>query len=1039
MKYRIVSLFSIVFGTFLLIVVAAARFAFYVSTISFNTNGAAPIQSIQIEAGDALELPSPTREGYTFGGWYLDTELERSANFLVLSNQDRTLYAYWIPNTYTVTFDSNGGSDVESVTNTFDSEFLAPTQPTLEGYDFAGWFTDDETFLESFTFGTHPLDTDLFAKWTATVYDITYNLNGGMLAVGEQTSYTVEDDLVVFNDPTRVGYTFEGWYDNSAFDGDVYVAINPNRMEDLSLFAKWTVNQYTITFDELGGSQVDNITQDFLTIVTAPTAPTKTGYTFIGWSRNGEPYSFSIMPVDGADLVAIWEVNSYTITLNVNGGTGITDTTLDFDYDASISLTNPTRTGYTFDGWSDGDNDWTTGDDMPDNDLSLTAQWSIVNYSITYAMDFGFNDGDNPTTYTVLDNVTFDNPTKPGHTFNGWFSDGAFTQPITSIATGSTGNKNVYAKWTINTYTIDLDVNGGDAISPTSLTVNFASTLALPTPVREGFDFDGWETAEGVGYGNGNIMPANDLELIAQWEVKTYDVVYYTFEADITNPNKLPATVEYELGETVTEQSVTNPGYIFNGWFNAADDSAFVFGFNMTDIAEPYILYGKWTAIVYTVTYNLQDDDDAPAELPEDIPTEFTVEDPTIPLGDPTRPGYTFGGWKNDGNVITSAIGGGTIIENITLTATWELVRYDITYEMDGGNNDFDNPRDFNVEETYTLIDPYKEGYTFTGWIDPNENPVTEIALGTSGDLTLTATWVINRYTFTYRSFTGQTVTTFNNKEYGSELGMSEPTRRGYTFNGWEDMATGATYYAESTMPDNALDLIGTWTINDYSVAYDFNEGTSVASFDYDYTVLESISIPSPTRTGWVFVGWDTADDGTANHTPISGTTTIAIGTYAEDLSLKAVWTQNIYTLSYNSDGGNAISSTTFTFSQNLDGTYFPTPIKAGETFTGWFDDDGRRWATGLAYENVGPNNNLALTARWATYPASITFEPDNGENSYTKSAYPGSLVEIGFTPYKEGYRFVGWKDLDTGIFYTATSIMPDKELVLTAQWELRD
>jgi uncharacterized repeat protein (TIGR02543 family) len=1037
MKYRIVSLLSIIFGTFLLIVVAAARFAFYVSTISFEMSGATPIQSIQIEAGDTLELPSPTREGYTFGGWYLDDAYERSANLLVLNNQDRTLYAYWLPNLYTVTFDSNGGSDVESVTQTFDSAFPAPAQPTLEGYDFNGWFTDDETFLEAFNFGLMPLDTDLFAKWTATVYDITYTLNGGVLAEGTTLSYTVEDDLVEFNEPTRLGYTFEGWYDNSAFDGDDYVAINPNRMEDLQLFAKWTINQYTITFDELGGSQVDNMTQDFASVVIAPTAPTKTGYTFLGWSLNGQPFTFSTMPVDGADLAAIWEVNSYTITLNANGGTGITDTTLEFDYDASISLTNPTRLGYSFGGWSDGDNTWSSDDDMPDNDLSLIAQWDLINYSITYAMDFGFNDNANPSTYTVLDSVTFVAPTKPGHTFNGWFSDGAFTQSITQIPVGSTGAKPIYAKWTINTYTITLDVNGGDAITPTSQIVNFASTLALPTPTRLGFDFDGWETAEGVSYGSGNIMPAFNIDLIAQWEVKTYDVIYFTFEADVTNPNKLPATVSYELGETVTEQSLSNPGYTFDGWFDSTTDVEFVFGFTMTDVSEPYTLYGKWTPIVYTVTYELADGgpgSEAPAVNPPTNPTTFTIED-TIPLVDPTRAGYTFGGWQSD-SVTVSNVGG--TITNITLTAQWTLVRYDITYEEDGGTNNFDNPRDYNVEETYDLLPAVKTGYTFGGWEDQDGNILTEITLGSSGDLTLTAQWTVNTHTFTYRSFTGQSVTTVNNKAYGTALGMTEPTRRGYTFNGWLDMNDEASYSATDTMPDNNLDLIGDWTINDYTIGYDLDSGTtSVSPSPTSYTVLDSISIPSPTRTGWVFVGWDKGTDDTADHTPTAGTTTISAGTYVEDLTLKAIWTQSIYTITYNSAGGSAVSNKTFTYTQALDGTYFPTPTKGIETFTGWYDADGRKWAVGASFSNIGPNNNLALTAGWTTQPNSITFEPDNGENSHSKSAYPGSLVEIGFTPYKEGYRFVGWLGQD-GLFYTATSIMPAGELILTAQWELR-
>jgi uncharacterized repeat protein (TIGR02543 family) len=596
------------------------------------------------------------------------------------------------------------------------------------------------------------------------------------------------------------------------------------------------------------------------------------------------------------------------------------------------------------------------------------------------------------------------------------------------------------AIWQVNSHTITLNVNGGTPISPTTLTVNYGSILSLPTPVREGYDFDGWETAEGVGYSNGSFMPPIDLALIAQWEIKTYDVIYYLFQQDIDDSNALPAaTVEYLLDDVVTERSYSNPGYDFVGWFDAADDEAFEFGFSMTDVSEPYIIYGKWIPIVYTVTYNLQDDEEAPATLPEDNPTKFTVEDPTLPIGDPVRPGYEFNGWRNDGNVITNSIGGGSTIENITLTATWELIRYDITYDTDGGTNNFDNPRDFNVEESFTLLPAVRTGYTFGGWKNQNNQTVTQITLGTSGDLTLTAQWTINKYTFTYQNFVGQSVTTVNNKEYGSELGMSEPTRRGYTFNGWEDTLTGGIYSSNSTMPDNDLNLIGSWTLNDYSVSYDLNQGTSAATFDYNFTVLESILIPSPIRTGWVFVGWDTADDGIANHTPIAGTTTIAIGAYAEDLNLKAVWTQNIYTLTYNSDGGSAVSPKTFTFSQTLNATYFPVPTKGTETFVGWFDSNGGRWSASSNVNNTGPNNNLTLTARWTTVPYSVTYDADNGENTYSTSIYPGSEVYIGFTPYREGYTFVGWKDLEDDIFYTSSSIMPTKNLTLTAQWEAND
>lgn len=1041
MKYRLVSLFSIMFGTFLLILVAAARFAFYVSTISFQTNGANPIASVQIQAGDTLELPSPTRVGYTFGGWFLDPEFQRSANVLVLSNQNKTLYAYWIANLYTLSFDSNGGSDVEAIIQTFDSALTAPTQPTLPGYDFAGWFLDDTTFNEPFFFETMPLSTTVYAKWTPTIYNITYVINGGVLAEGTTLSYTVEDDLVVFNDPIREGHTFDGWYDNNAFDGDVYVAINPNRMADLTLYAKWTVNQYTIIFDANGGSSVAPIIQDYGTVITAPGEPTKQGYTFLGWLNNGEVFTFTTMPVDGAYLVAAWEINSYNVTFDVNGGDPLTNGTESFDYDSTITLATPSRAGYQFTGWSDGNTTWETGDRMPDSNLSLTAQWTLINYPITYVMDFGFNDNANPSSYTILDaTITLIDPTKEGHTFLGWFTDAGFNNSITSIPQGSTGAFNIYAKWLINTYTVTLDVAEGDPLTQTSFTYTFASTLSLPTPTRLGFNFTGW-TSDNVTYGTGNLMPAKDLDLVAQWAVKTYDVKYYYIESDITS-GKLPvATIPYTLGETIIEEELTRNGYEFVQWIDASTGLPFEFGIVMTDISEPYLLYGEWELIIYNINYQLIDEDidsgdESEVTNPEDNPSTFTVEDPITPLVAPTRSGYTFLGWKSD-TVTVSTVGGSGTFTNITLTAQWQLIRYDITYNENGGINNFNNPRNFNVEETYQLLPAVRNGYTFDGWQNQNGVIMTEIPLGTSGSLTLTAQWTINKHTLRYRTLTGQSYTTVNNKEFGSPLGMSDPTRLGYTFTGWQDDASGAYYSTTDTMPDKNLDLTGTWDINTYSISYDLDNGTTAATpFTYNYTVIDAISIASPTRTGWVFVGWDKDNNGTADHTPSAGTTTISAGTYAEDLNFKAVWTQNIYTMTYDSSGGNDISDKTFTFSQQLDSTYFPTPVKTGETFIGWFDDQGRRWAVGIAYLNVGPNNNLNLTARWATFPRSITYDAANGEDTYTTTVYPGANVYIGFTPFKEGHTFIGWMDLDDGTYYTKDSIMPDKDLTLTAQWQ---
>lgn len=1039
MKYRFVSLLSILFGAFLMLVVAASQLVFFVSTIHFETFGTAVIPSLEVRAGEAYSLPEPTREGYTFGGWYLEEDFQTSANFMVLSNQDRTLYAKWVPNLYTVTFDSNGGTEIPSVSGYFDSVFNAPEQPEKSGYDFSGWFLDDQTFEEPFSFGKFPLDTTLYAKWVATIYSITYNLDGGTLGEGSPTSYTIEDDLIVFPDASKIGYTFEGWFANPNFTGSPIVAINPTRLENVTLYARFDVIQYTITFDSQGGTAVEDITADFGSLIEAPEEPTKRGHTFLGWLLDGEAFVFDTMPFEGADLVASWEVNKYTVTFDVNGGDPLADTTLEVDYDSVTDFGVPTRLGYQFDGWSTGDGIWDEGDRMIDSDFTLTAQWSIIVYSIDYVLNRGFDESENPDEYTVEDVVVFADPEREGHTFEGWFTEPEFTNEISQINAGSTGDLTLYAKWEIITYTVTLDVNdvhaegtgNADPLEVTEFQVVFAEELDLPTPVWEGMKFLGWEDEEGVKYSSGNLMPAKNLNLMGTWEVITYEVQYYRFQDQVTNPDSIPIIERFRLGEEVTEYVDPFPGYIFDGWFDTKTDELFVFGFNMTAITEPYVLYGKWTPITYTITYLLNAPEDE-VVMP-DNPTEFTMDDirenddSPLPLGEPTREGYDFGGWKDESEVGVGSIGspGDKII-----SASWILKNYTITYELEGGLFSGVATTSYNIESNFALPVPVRTGYNFDGWYDmTTETEVPAIVPGMSGDLTLTATWVIQSYNLTTIAYTGQTPVTVS-KEYDAQLGMATPTRRGYEFDGWRE--TSGTYWsADDSMPGRNLSLTGQWNLITYSISYNLNGGTGLGN-PTSYNVTQGVTFSvNPTRTGWAFAGWDKDGDDTAD---IVGS--FAVGAYAEDLNLTAVWTQNIYTLTYNSNGGSAVASKTFTYNQSLNSSYFPTPNRDGFIFTGWIDSSNRQWSTNAVHQNLGPNSNLTLNARWTPIYYSLYLEPDNGEGGYSVGSYgTGGAIYIGFRPYKAGYNFVGWKDLESGIFYVNGDPMPPKDMTLTAQW----
>ena len=887
MKYRLMSLASIIFGTMLLISFVADLVVFYDSLVIFDTRGAAEIEPLKVESGDTISLPSPERLGYTFGGWYLDEALESSASFLILSNEDRTLYAKWDPIPYTINFNVNGGSNVDSITDFFDEE-LDILSSERAGYNFAGWFEDDETFLIPFTSPTMTLDKTLFAKWIPIEYSVTYALDGGENNASNVFTYTIEDDLVNFLAPSKEGYTFVGWFEDSAFAGEPLNAINPTRLANIELFAKFNINAYTLTFDTRGGNSIERLEQDFETAVATPAEPTREGHTFVGWFADAEattPYTFTTMP---------------------------------------------------------------------------------------------------------------------------------------------TGNITVYANWTRNTYDISLDENGGSELSQTTFTYGFGDELDLPKPSLIGFSFVGWKASDtDVVYNNGNIMPAKNLSLIAQWEEKSYPVVYYIFEKDLDNPNVLPQTRGYKFGEVVTAAEIPNPGYIFNGWFDSVTKEAFTFGFEMPDTSEPYVIFGKWTAIIYTVTYNLNDGINSPNN-----PQEFTVED-SIPLEAPNREGFDFEGWDSE-SVTVSNVGG--TVSNLELTARWTLKEFDINYNLDGDTavNNFDNLRTYNIETAFTFLSPTRPGAIFKGWVNPENNqPITGIALGSSGTINIKATWEIVGYKLSVTSIPGQgpVVTTVGETE---AISLPTPTRIGYSFASWRE-ANQAVWTDGQAMPNRDLSLTAVWTLNTYNISYDGN-GIPVlpGNLPSTYNYTTNVSMTKPTRVGWTFLGWDFNGDDLHDFTD-----GFSSGTYAQNLSLKAIWTQLVHTITYDADGGVPVANKTFVYDQASSGLFAaPENREAlGYRFRGWFEG-GYNWSTNLGARKM-PNNSITVKANWELITYTITYDAGYEEalGTYSTTANVEMKVYIGFTPVRQGFIFDGWKGQD-GIIYTADTQMPPKNLDLVAQWK---
>ena len=284
-----------------------------------------------------------------------------------------------------------------------------------------------------------------------------YGERGGIYAkqIVQAGEKAIEPDV-----PSRQGYQFTDWYlDDTKYDFDTAVT------EDMTLTARWTANQYTITFDTDGGSAIEPITQDYGTQITAPADPTREGYTFIGWDK-AIP---ATMPAENLTITAQWTINQYTITFDTAGGSAIAPIApITQDYGTPITApADPTREGYTFAGW-----DKAIPATMPAENMTITAQWTINQYTITYDLDRGTAD-DNPTGYTVeTETFTLKNPTRPGYIFSGWSGTGLTGEDnlTVTIPKGSTGNRSYTAHWRYNGgyryYTIRATAGAGGSISP---------------------------------------------------------------------------------------------------------------------------------------------------------------------------------------------------------------------------------------------------------------------------------------------------------------------------------------------------------------------------------------------------------------------------------------------------------------------------------------------------------------------------------------------------------------------------------------------
>ena len=306
-----------------------------------------------------------------------------------------------------------GSSDAIHIIVKNGSKFTAPASGglTRPAGDTGSYFMWLDSNGNSYAPGASvPADvTELTVQWTAPTYTVTLNAGDGTINSGNVTSYTYGVGATLPTDVTRTGYTFKGWYYNENLTGSPVTAISNIETGNKEYWAKWEINQYTVTVKPENGEADITITQDYGTAIAAPADPTREGYTFTGWDRDIP----ATMPAENMTVTAKWKVNQYTITFDTNGGSEITPITQDYGT-AITAPANPTREGYTFIGW-----DKAIPATMPAENMTITAKWKVNQYTITFDSNGGSEIAPITQDYGTAITAPAD-PTREGYTFIGW-------------------------------------------------------------------------------------------------------------------------------------------------------------------------------------------------------------------------------------------------------------------------------------------------------------------------------------------------------------------------------------------------------------------------------------------------------------------------------------------------------------------------------------------------------------------------------------------------------------------------------------------
>ena len=734
----------------------AAKWSAKTYKISFNFNGGHKAKDNEAyptthKYGTAqIKFNTPVKNGYDFAGWLLASTNTIQNSYTRYQTEDATYTAQWTPHKYAVTFETGtkeniAPTDFDITGNKIDltsNDFI----PTKKGNKFLGWFDVKGTEYKTVQYGVSKNtnygtleDVTFYARWEANKYNVICDLDGGYIdnypmntdrTIDMVHAYGASEALPLV--PEKTGYSFLGWIITD-IDKDSYMEKIPADLEhDATFVAKWSKDDYKISYDLDGGNvdaaltSVYNIDTDTITLP----APTKEGYSFSKWidlDTNNEIKSIVKGTVGDKKIKALWVANSYKINYTLNKKDAVLPDSADNNrtFGKDITLATPSKQGYVFDGWYD-NADLTgsayTSDRLKNlaSDVTLYAKWSPAQYKITYDLGLGSTYATMPAysdTYTVDSPVVLPIPVWTGHTFKSWDLNGT---NITTTA-GLLGDVTVKAIWNEDVFKITYKLNNGTLPDEDYATTHYYGVSeSLPTPKRSGYDFKGWYMDENfttATYKTVDATVSEDVTFYARWTLNTYTIYYNLGSAKNNGGTFDKESQTFNVNEEVELNVPTWEGHTFKGW--VTEDNEVI-----TKISKGTYKDMKLTAAWNTDSSTISYETNGGTINDDNVNYRHLLGDSEGLPYNVTKPGYVFKGWYDNaellGDVYTQTKKSES--KDMKFYAKWNGAVYSYTFKLDGGtlakdsniNDEFFDETNNTIKETFgetiKLPKVYKSG-----------------------------------------------------------------------------------------------------------------------------------------------------------------------------------------------------------------------------------------------------------------------------------------------------------------------------------------